>query len=113
MEEPVNEAAAAPVTEAVAAPQTVAPVAPTSVAPQAFASPEQLLGELSDKVDYEPQSVVAYMNEHKDAARFLLPALVNKNKDLADQFIDANIDNAELQEIYNQAISAGSNTMSL
>ena len=98
----------APANAEVTAEQPVQPVAST------YVTPEQLQSELVEKIDYEPQNVQAYMSQHMDAAGYLLPTLVAKNKDLAAQFIDSNIAaHPELQSIYDQALAANSNTMSL
>ena len=98
----------APANAEVTAEQQVQPVAST------YVTPEQLQSELVKKIDYEPQNVQAYMSQHMDAAGYLLPTLVAKNKDLAAQFIDSNIAaHPELQSIYDQALAANSNTMSL
>ena len=124
---PAVETPVAPVVETPVVPEQpvapVAPVAPEQVAapqveapvqPAAYVSSDQLLSQLNDKLDYEPQNVQAFLAEHLDAARVLLPALASKNKDLADQFIDANVaQHPELQEIYNQAIANTSGTLSL
>lgn len=98
----------APANAEVTAEQPVQPVAST------YVTPEQLQSELAEKIDYEPQNVQAYMSQHMDAAGYLLPTLVSRNKDLAAQFIDSNIAaHPELQSIYDQALAANSNTMSL
>ena len=124
---PAVETPVAPVVETPVVPEQpvapVAPVAPEQVAapqveapvqPAAYVSSDQLLSQLNDKLDYEPQNVQAFLAEHLDAARVLLPALASKNKELADQFIDANVaQHPELQEIYNQAIANTSGTLSL
>ena len=102
---------AAPVAEAPAAPVT--PAAPAAPANAPYVSAEKLLSELSEMNDYHPDMVQAFMTQHMDAARVLLPELVRTNPAAADAFIDANVGNEELQSIYNDAVANKSTTMGL
>jgi hypothetical protein len=107
-EEPV-----APVAPAPEAP--VAPVAPVEAAPvnTPYVPADKLLSELSEMNSYHQDMLPAFMAQHMDAARVLLPELVKLNPEAADAFIDANIGNAELQSIYDAAVANKSNSMGL
>jgi hypothetical protein len=110
---PTPEEPVAPVAPAPEAP--VAPVAPVEAAPvnTPYVPADKLLSELSEMNSYHQDMLPAFMAQHMDAARVLLPELVKLNPEAADAFIDANIGNAELQSIYDAAVANKSNSMGL
>ena len=113
-EEPVAPVAPAP--EAPVAPVApAAPVAPVEAAPvnTPYVPADKLLSELSEMNSYHQDMLPAFMAQHMDAARVLLPELVRINPEAADAFIDANVGNAELQSIYDAAVANKSNSMGL
>ena len=113
-EEPVAPVAPAP--EVPVAPEApVAPVAPVEAAPvnTPYVPADKLLSELSEMNSYHQDMLPAFMAQHMDAARVLLPELVRINPEAADAFIDANVGNAELQSIYDAAVANKSNSMGL
>ena len=66
---------------------------------------QKLVGKLEELLDYEPDKVLPFIYENMNAIRLLFPVLIRKNKELADQFIDSNInDYPELQNIYDEAL---------
>ena len=64
---------------------------------------ENLISKIDELLDYNPQKVIPFLYDHSDAIRVLLPVVIKKNKEIAQQFYDANIEkHPEIQAIYDR-----------
>ena len=65
----------------------------------------RLIDELNSLLDYNSDKVIEFLYNNMIAIRLLLPIVIRKNKEIADEFYDANIKaHPELQNIYEQSL---------
>jgi len=87
-------------------PQKVVQAKTSSFVHTTYVPSHKLIDNLNELLDYNPDRVIEFLYNNMAAIRLLLPIVVRKNKEIATQFYDANINNyPELESIYNKSIT--------